>query len=87
MSRRHANCVRQQVARFPAMKYEASNSHIRRSLDLARDMIILANEGEADCCDDGCMALYGIVRDCAYRIRGVAEREKTAHQSSGRWDE
>ena len=69
------------------MKNRAANSNIRRSLDLARDLIMLASQGEADSCDESCMALYGIVRDCAYKIRGVAEREKLAHQARGRWEE
>jgi len=69
------------------MRPRAANSNIRRSLDLARELIMLASQGEDDSCDDSCVLLYGIVRDCAYKIRGVAEREKRAHQSEGRWDE
>lgn len=69
------------------MNVSQSNTHIRRSLDLAQELIILASQGEADSCDDGCIALYGVVRDCAYRIRGVAERERRMHQTAGRWDE
>ena len=69
------------------MRIRAANNNIRRSLDMARDLIMLASQGEADSCDESCMVLYGIVRDCAYKIRGVAEREKLAHQAGGRWDE
>lgn len=61
------------------------NRNILRSLDLAKNMIILATQGEADSRDDGCMTLYGVVRDCAYKIKGVAERERLIHESSGRW--
>ena len=63
----------------------ASNSNIVRSLDLAKNMIMLATQGEADSRDDGCMVLYGVVRDCAYKIQSVAERERLIHQSSGQW--
>ena len=69
------------------MRNRAANSNIERSLDMASGLIMLASQGEADSCDESCMALYGIVRDCAYKIRGVAEREKLAHQAKGRWDE
>jgi hypothetical protein len=65
----------------------AADSNIRRSLDLAKDMIMLANQGEADSTDDSCMALYGVLRDCAYKIQGAAERERRFHQSRGRWAE
>ena len=61
------------------------NRHIQRSIDLARDLIILSDKGEADSRDDGCIALYGVVRDCGYRIRAHAEREKTLHKTHGMW--
>ena len=67
------------------MRHDPSNSNIRRSLDLAHDLIMLASQGEADSRDDGCITLYGIVRDCGYRIRRQAESEKAAHESKGRW--
>jgi hypothetical protein len=70
-----------------ARKPEEYNRNIVRSLDLAADMIMLASQGEGASCDDGCMTLYGIVRDCAYKIRGVAERERLVHRSRGRWRE
>ena len=59
----------------------AANRNITRSLDLAKDMIMLANQGEADSTDDSCMTLYGVVRDCAYKIQSVAERERRFHES------
>jgi hypothetical protein len=57
------------------------------SLELARKLIILADEGEADALDDSCVVLYGIVRDCAYKIRSAAEKERQSHIDSARWDE
>jgi hypothetical protein len=59
---------------------------IRKVLNLANELTVLADEGEARCDDDGCAVLYGIVRDCAYKIRGSAEREKEVHQKMGLWD-
>lgn len=55
------------------------NGHVKEALELARQLTLLADEGEADSSDDGCVVLYGVVRDCAYRIRAQAAKEKEAH--------
>ena len=68
------------------MAQTLSNKHIQQALEHARQLIILADEGEADADDDGCRVLYGVVRDCAYRIRVEAEREREIHKSWGRWE-
>ena len=62
------------------------NAHIKQALEYSRRLIILADEGEANCGDDGCAVLFGVVRDCAYKIRAEAEREKKAHISQGKWE-
>jgi len=62
------------------------NDNIRRALKAATDLVILADEGEAAMEDDGCGVLYGVVRDCAYKIRSEAEREREAHKARGIWD-
>ena len=66
---------------------ESSNKNIRRSLDLAEKLIMLAGDGEAECRDDGCILLFGIVRDCGYRIRSEAQRERREHESRGLWSD
>ena len=63
------------------------NKHIREALEMARRMIILADEGDMDSEDDGCRVLYGVIRDCAYKIRAQAEREREEHRKKGTWDE
>jgi hypothetical protein len=63
-----------------------SNRHIKQALELARRLIILADEGEADCVDDGCIVLYSVIRDCAYKIRSEAERERDMHKARGVWE-
>ncbi|MBU8901389.1 MAG: hypothetical protein KOO69_01480 [Victivallales bacterium] len=62
------------------------NEHIKESLDLVRNLIILADEGERDSRDDGCRLLYGVIRDCAYKIKNEAERERNAHEANNKWD-
>jgi hypothetical protein len=64
-----------------------NNMHLQRSIDMAHDLISLADQGEAESCDDSCIALYGVVRDCGYRIKVQAERERALHQSRGVWVE
>ena len=53
--------------------------HIIKALKAADDLRCLADEGEAHSQDDGCCVLYGIVRDCAYKIKGRAEQEREKH--------
>lgn len=66
---------------------EASCSKwIRQALRVARELTILADEGESQSRDDGCVVLYGVVRDCAYKIRQEAERERNVHRRMGFWD-
>ena len=48
--------------------------------DLVREMIILADEGEAQATDDGCVVLCSVVRDSAYRIRAEIDRETERHR-------
>jgi len=62
------------------------NEHIKESLDLVRSLIILADEGERDSSDDGCRLLYGVIRDCAYKIKNEAERERSVHQTNNKWE-
>ena len=57
---------------------------VKRSLEMAQRMAVLADEGEVDCEDDGCAVLCGVIRDCAYKIRGRAERELEVHKMLGR---
>ena len=41
----------------------------------ARELITLADEGDANCRDDGSRVFFGVVRDCAYKILTEAKRE------------
>lgn len=67
------------------MKFKC-NQHIREVLEISRQLIILADQGDLDSEDDGCHVLYGIIRDCAYKIRAQAQRERAIHRDKGSWD-
>ncbi len=62
------------------------NEQIKRALKISKELMVLADEGDACTEDDGCIVLFGVVRDCAYKIRGEAEREREAHKANGDWD-
>ena len=62
------------------------NQQIKQALEEARKLTILADEGEAKSRDDGCVLLYSVIRDCAYKIRTQAEREKNEHAKRGVWE-
>ena len=64
-----------------------NNECIKRVLELSREMIILADDGQAAADDDGCRLLYSVLQDCAYKLRKKAEEEKEAHCRSGKWDD
>jgi hypothetical protein len=58
---------------------------IKRTLDLVKDMLDLADEGDAVREDTGCGVLYGVVRDSAFKIKKLAEAERDAHIRKGWW--
>ena len=64
---------------------EVCNRNISKAMELARQLTILADEGELLSQDDGCAVLYCVIRDCAYKIRSQAEREREAHRQAGVW--
>ena len=60
---------------------EPSDENIFRLMDMATDLIALAEKAVSECSDDGCLCLSGLVRDNGYRIKGEAERERKVHQA------
>lgn len=52
---------------------------IRKTLGIVKQMLELADEGDAVREDVGCGVLYGVVRDSAYKIKKLAEAEQEAH--------
>lgn len=60
---------------------EECNEHIRRALALADEMLTLADEGDQIREDVGCGVLFGTIRDCAYKIRALAESELLEHNA------
>lgn len=62
------------------------DKNIARTIELAQEMIQLAQEGYEQQKDPGCGVLYGILLDSGYRILDLAQKEKHAHVQKGWWD-
>jgi len=63
------------------MKMNKCSEQIQKIIELSRQMMEVADEGDETRKDDSCGVLYGIVRDSAYRIRSLAEGEKERHKN------
>ena len=61
------------------------DQNIVRTIEVSREMIRIADRGDAEREDVGCGVLYGILRDSAYKILKLAEEEKQRHQAKGWW--
>jgi hypothetical protein len=48
-------------------------------------MLTLAERGDQVREDNGCGVLYGVLRDSAYNLKKLAEKEKAAHKKKGWW--
>lgn len=68
------------------MGLEIYNKNIVKLLRLTREMIILADEGDLNRQDKSCGVLYGMLRDSAYKLKTLAEKEKEIHIENGIWD-
>ena len=56
------------------------NANIIKVLNLTNEMIELANQGDRDRCDPTCGTLFGVLRDSAYKLRDLAEKEIEIHR-------
>ena len=61
--------------------------YVKKALDLSKELIILADQGELKCSDNSPCVLFGILRDCAYKIRARAEDEKDKLKLHDKWNE
>lgn len=58
---------------------------IKKTIGLAEKMLKAADEGDAVREDNGCGVLYGVLRDCGFKIRKLAEAERDVHIRKGWW--
>ncbi len=60
--------------------------NIARTIDLANEMIKLAQDGYEHREDPGCGILYGIMLDSGYKLLDLAQKEKDKHIQKGWWN-
>lgn len=54
---------------------------------LADKMLKIVENGIIQCEDDGCMLVYGTIRDCGYKIQRTVEQEQISAQRKVAIDE
>ncbi len=57
------------------------NKNLHRLIDLCYEMLELADYGDKYRNDAGCGVVYGTLRDVAYKLRKLAEKELKLHES------
>ncbi|MFH1130202.1 MAG: hypothetical protein V1754_02635 [Pseudomonadota bacterium] len=61
------------------------NENLLRVFELTKEMLAIADEGDRDRIDSSCGIIFGILRDSAYKLRNLAEKECAAHRQAGKW--
>ena len=54
-------------------------------IDLSRKLLFCADRGDIQRKDDTCGVLYGMTRDCAYKILDLTIKERSLHIMKGTW--
>lgn len=49
----------------------SNNEEICHAIEIAQDLIDTADQNENSCKNDTCLLVYGILRDCGYRIINI----------------
>ncbi|PID78088.1 MAG: hypothetical protein CSB21_02160 [Deltaproteobacteria bacterium] len=62
------------------------NKNILKVLELSKEMLLLADNGDKYRKDTGCGIVYGVLRDYSYKLRALAEEEILIHYKKGSWD-
>jgi hypothetical protein len=66
-----------------AYTHLANKKFILDAKNLAEKLLRTAEEGILSCKDDSCLVLYGVIRDCGYKIRRTVEQEQDQSQQNG----
>lgn len=62
------------------------DKNLRRVIDLSYEMLEIADHGDKYRKDVGCGVVYGTLRDVAYKLRALAEKELELHGTGGNSD-
>jgi len=58
------------------------DQNLRNVIQICYEMLEIADRGDSFRQDSGCGAVYGCLRDAAYKIRQLAEHEILQHENS-----
>ncbi len=61
---------------------EGGSDDLECTVALAAELIELSDKGVGECPTEGCLVLNGVLLDCGYRIRELAERELQIHRAA-----
>lgn len=61
------------------------NENIEKLIRLSNKMLALANQGDEDRNDTSCGIMYGMLRDCGYKLQHMAKQEKQKHVENNKW--
>lgn len=64
---------------------EPYNENLLRTIKLSQEMLALADDGDRDRDDDSCGVIYSVLRDTAYRLMKLTEKECAKHKLAGKW--
>ena len=64
------------------MSTQIINQNLRDVIRVCKEMLEVADQGDYHRNDSGCGAVFGRLRDAAYKIRMQAERELLRHDKS-----
>lgn len=67
------------------MTLKQCNENILKAMQLAGELIDLAEDGDCFREDESCGVLFGIIRDSGYQIKALAQKEMFKHEAGGRW--
>lgn len=57
--------------------------NINGIINLSRKLLFWADRGDIQRTDDSCGVLFGMTRDCAYKMLGMALKERERHIRNG----
>lgn len=69
------------------MLQKPCDNNILKALELAEQMILLAQKGDEEREDSGCGILYGVLLDSGFKLRDLARKERENHMKKGWWRE
>jgi len=64
---------------------KACDKTLKETMAMVHSMIDLADRGDMVREDVGCGILYAVLRDSAYKLKGLVEKEREAHIRKGWW--